>query len=89
MNKNGIDFKIRTIFELVDGQVGMGQGLKNVEFINNDYIMIESNHPMNARMINLLIKNLHESINADIITSFRKNTVLILKLNDIWGKKWL
>lgn len=83
MNKNEIESKIKTIFELTDGQVGMGQGLKNVEFINNDYILIESNHPMNARMITLLMKNLHESINADIITSFRKNTVLILKLNDI------
>lgn len=89
MNKNEIESKIKTIFELTNGQVGMGQGLKNVEFINNDYILIESNHSMNARMITLLMKNLHESINADIITSFRKNTVLILKLNDIWGKKWL
>ena len=89
MNKNEIESKIKTIFELTDGQVGMGQGLKNIEFINNDYILIESNHPMNARMITILIKNLHESINADIITSFRKNTILILKLNDIWGKKWL
>lgn len=89
MNKNGIEFKIRTIFELANGQVGMGQGLKNIEFINNDYILIESNHSMKARMITLLMKNLHESINADVITSFRKNTVLILKLNDIWGKKWL
>lgn len=89
MNKNEIKSKIKTIFELTNGQVGMGQGLKNIEFINNDYILIESNHSMNARMITLLIKNLHESINADIITSFRKNTVLILKLNDIWGKKWL
>lgn len=83
MNKNEIESKIKTIFELTNGQVGMGQGLKNVEFINNDYILIESNHSMNARMITLLMKNLHESINADIITSFRKNTVLILKLNDI------
>lgn len=83
MNKNEIESKIKTIFELTDGQVGMGQGLKNIEFINNDYILIESNHPMNARMITILIKNLHESINADIITSFRKNTILILKLNDI------
>lgn len=83
MNKNEIKSKIKTIFELVNGQVGMGQGLKDIKFINNDYILIESNHPMNARMITFLIKNLHESINADIITSFRKNTVLILKLNDI------
>ena len=83
MNKDEIESKIKTIFELTNGQVGMGQGLKDIEFINNDYILIESNHPMNPRMITLLIKNLHESINADIITSFRKNTVLILKLNDI------
>ena len=83
MNKNEIESKIKTIFEFTDGQIGMGQGLKNIEFINNDYILIESNHPMKARMITLLMKNLHESINADVITSFRKNTVLILKLNDI------
>lgn len=89
MDKTEIELKIKTIFEFTDGQIGMGQGLKNIEFLDNDYLLIESNHSMSARMIGLLIKNLHESINADIITGFRKNTVLIFKLNDIWGKKWL
>lgn len=89
MDKTEIELKIKTIFEFVDGQIGMGQGLKNIEFIDNEYILIESNHSMSANMIGLLIKNLHESCNADIVTGFRKNTVLIFKLNDIWGKKWL
>ena len=87
MNKNGIEFKIRTIFELANGQVGMGQGLKNIEFLDNGYLFIESNHSMSPNMIKFLVKNLHKIINADIINVFRKNTVLIFKLNDIWGKK--
>lgn len=88
MNKTEIELIIKKMFELANGQVGMGQGLKNIEFIDNDYIFIESNHPMSPNMIKFLIKNLHKTINADIINVFRKNTVLIFKLNDIWGKKW-
>lgn len=89
MNKTEIELIIKKMFELADGQVGMGQGLKNIEFLDNDYLFVESNHPMNPNMIKFLIKNLHKTINADIINVFRKNTVLIFKLNDIWGKKWL
>lgn len=61
----------------------MGQGLKNIEFLDNDYLFIESNHSMSPNMIKFLVKNLHKIINADIINVFRKNTVLIFKLNGI------
>lgn len=89
MNKTETELIIKKMFELADGQVGMGQGLKNIEFLDNDYLFVESNHPMSSNMIKFLVKNLHRIINADIINVFRKNTVLIFKLNDIWGKKWL
>ena len=89
MNKTEIELIIKKMFELAVGQVGMGQGLKNIEFLDNDYLFIESNHSMSPNMIKFLVKNLHKIINADIINVFRKNTVLIFKLNDIWGKKWL
>lgn len=78
MNKTEIELIIKKMFELTDGQVGMGQGLKNIEFLDNNYLFIESNHPMSPNMIRFLIKNLHKTINADIINVFRKNTVLIL-----------
>ena len=83
MNKGEIELIIKKTFELAVGQVGMGQGLKNIEFLDNDYLYIESNHSMSANMIGFLIKNLHRIINADIINVFRKNTALIFKLNDI------
>lgn len=83
MNKTEIELIIKKTFELAVGQVGMGQGLKNIEFLDNDYLFIESNHSMSPNMIKFLVKNLHEFINADIINVFRKNTVLILKLNDM------
>lgn len=89
MNKTEIELIIKKTFELAVGQVGMGQGLKNIEFLDNDYLFIESNHSMSPNMIKFLVKNLHKIINADIINVFRKNTVLIFKLNGIWGKKWL
>lgn len=83
MDKTEKELIIKKMFELAVGQVGMGQGLKNIEFLDNDYLYIESNHPMSKNMIKFLIKNLHRIINADIISVYRKNTVLILKLNDI------
>lgn len=89
MNKTEKELIIKKLFELAVGQIGMGQGLKKVEFLGNDYLYIESNHPMSANMRRFLIKNLHRIINVDIIAVYRKNTVLIFKLNDIWGKKWL
>lgn len=89
MNKTEKELIIKKMFELAVGQVGMDQGLKKIEFLDNDYLYIESNHPMSPNMIKFLIKNLHKIINADIINVYRKNTVLIFKLNDIWGKKWL
>lgn len=83
MDKTEKELIIKKMFELAVGQIGMGQGLKNIEFLDNDYLYIESNHSMNPNMIKFLIKNLHRIINADIINVYRKNTVLILKLNDI------
>lgn len=89
MNKTEIELIIKKMFELAVGQVGMGQGVKNIEFLDNDYLYIESNHPMSQNMIKFLVKNLHRIINADIINVYRKNTVLIFRLRNIWGKKWL
>lgn len=89
MNKTEKELIIKKMFELAVGRIGMGQGLKKIEFLGNDYLFVESNHSMSPNMIKFLIKNLHKTINADIINVFRKNTVLIFKLNDIWGKKWL
>lgn len=89
MDKTEKELIIRKMFELAVGQVGMGQGVKNIEFLDNDYLYIESNHPMSANMRRFLIKNLHRIINADIINVYRKNTVLIFRLRNMWGKKWL
>lgn len=83
MNKTEIELIIKKMFELAVGQVGMGQGLKKIEFLDHDYLYIESNHPMSKNMRRFLIKNLHRIINADIISVYRNNTVLIFRLRNI------
>lgn len=83
VNKTEKELIIKKMFELAVGRIGMGQGLKKIEFLGNDYLYIESNHPMSTNMRRFLIKNLHRIINVDIIAVYRKNTVLIFKLNDI------